>query len=452
MTALYELPNVNGTFLRTGVPTKLLQPEKMGAAFGLACIKEKVPTGNQEYLINLLYAKRPCVDTSRRLRTADLNCCKKLLKMMKEEQSLLEDYWLFLRPQPSQFEGREYYSEKTVSSLGSYGRMESADMRSLHPFIQNCSLVLNDKNVDCTDMFKISTSMAGIVYTMNQNPLKNILSEDVNDLWTKKVFRNFDNEPEENIFKGKFFLKVVIMPRGFSNFRLVFHDRNNMPDFMGNPLRMKKMTKVFIKLHVEGTTTDESLRSLPMEKRKCAFKEEHQQLELFTKYSRSSCLLECLIKRVKRKCKCLPWDLPRHKNETILPCILNKLHCPRIVLQRFSDKGCGCPLDCNEFKYTFSVQREHWDRDKFCKEEIELENSTFVAQAKMNTAMYMVKNPYGTRSTMKYVTDAPLRRCLSASKSGLEFEVSYDGSSGQRFVKRKRVTFPGMLSNIGINF
>ena len=130
-------------------------------------------------------------------------------------------------------------------------------------------------------------------------------------------------------------------------------------------------------------------------KRQCVFKDEPPHLELFWEYSRPSCLLECLAKRTMSKCGCLPWDLVHHKNVSRgLPCILRQTECPKRVLRQFSETGCGCPLDCDDTRYSYSIQKEDWDRKQFCEREIERINNPFVYRTVL--AYFDFRNPFGT--------------------------------------------------------
>ena len=47
------------------------------------------------------------------------------------------------------------------------------------------------------------------------------------------------------------------------------------------------------------------------EKKTCFFPEE-KPLSFFKLYSQDNCLLECKLKKVTKKCQCMPWYLKQH--------------------------------------------------------------------------------------------------------------------------------------------
>ena len=153
------------------------------------------------------------------------------------------------------------------------------------------------------------------------------------------------------------------------------------------------------------------------------------------------------MKRTKQRCRCIPWDLIHHKNETALPCILEKITCAKAVLQAFSDTGCDCPLDCNDLKYSYSTHSELWDRTSFCDKEIKNDNNIFVLNTKIVNSYKFVDNPFGTRQPGSFLKSDAHRDCMK--RKAFQFEISYAGSTGQVFVKRSRTSFAQVLSNIG---
>ena len=57
------------------------------------------------------------------------------------------------------------------------------------------------------------------------------------------------------------------------------------------------------------------LQNIPINKRKCRFANEVQDLEFFQVYSQSACKLESKIKEAESFCRCVPWYYPSKTEE-----------------------------------------------------------------------------------------------------------------------------------------
>lgn len=75
--------------------------------------------------------------------------------------------------------------------------------------------------------------------------------------------------------------------------------------------------------------SDESVRSMPINKRKCFFSDENP-IEFSTKYSAENCLTECRMKTTIRLCQCIPFYYPHAEMPTYKhyrQCDFNDIEC-----------------------------------------------------------------------------------------------------------------------------
>ena len=304
---------------------------------------------------------------------------------------------------------------------------------------------------DCSKLFKPGASLSGLVYTMNGPLLNNFVTDQANELYTKKLAL-----PEEAITEkkdlpdGQFVVEAVLM-QGASlvtdEMYIAFHDSTKMPDFMANPLRLEVGNEYTIKLKARETMADPGLLTMPLEKRKCLFPEETDRVQLFSNYAMSGCRLECMIDKILKKCHCLPWDMLTHKNITnVMPCVLGQMECPGNVISSSSGSDCDCPLDCNSVKYSYSIQPTPWNPFLYCKKAIQAPGNNFEIQEKWAMFQQNLNDPFKLQARSAEVRMA---LCMSFAAKGVKLTISYADTVAYRTVKMGRVSFAGMLSTLG---
>ena len=193
-----------------------------------------------------LFDNQGCTNSSGSMGDAELSCCNRFDNLLREEIGHLEDIWLFSLQEPNRFDARDYLSKIVEEKLGSFSSPETSRLVSSTPFIHTCELSLGELEIDCSGMFKSSMSMAGIVYTMNQRSLTTIITDNANQLFAEKL--NSSRVRVDRLLEGKFFVRLVVIPRSPSVYRMTIHDKEKMPDFLGNPIRMVKGQNYIIKI------------------------------------------------------------------------------------------------------------------------------------------------------------------------------------------------------------
>ncbi len=113
-------------------------------------------------------------------------------------------------------------------------------------------------------------------------------------------------------------------------------------------------------------TTDESLISVPENKRKCRFpKEEHNSFNgIFNRYSQTTCVFECRLRQLYDTFGCIKWDFPRFEDDLTI-CGQEHLRNDNIsywnAFQATSEDKCDCPADCDVLSYDFVISKKPLD-------------------------------------------------------------------------------------------
>ena len=129
-------------------------------------------------------------------------------------------------------------------------------------------------------------------------------------------------------------------------------------------------TKAFFKCSIVVTPrvldSTEEVRSLSKTERHCKFSDEADDSALFSIYSYSGCLFECLWRQAKEGCGCIPWKYPQLENESMI-CDYVGNECFKKILDEGSRiLNCTCLVDCSKISYDFYIVKEQLNPDLEC--------------------------------------------------------------------------------------
>ena len=105
------------------------------------------------------------------------------------------------------------------------------------------------------------------------------------------------------------------------------------------------------------------------------FDNENEELKVFKWYSRVNCLYECNMDVVEKECGCRPWDYPSSintsdasKQSRICDYFGNTCFHALMNEDNVWEKKCAekCLPDCNEIKYSFSIEKSPLDLNSIC--------------------------------------------------------------------------------------
>ena len=112
--------------------------------------------------------------------------------------------------------------------------------------------------------------------------------------------------------------------------------------------------RVFPKSH----KTDESLRGIDPDQRKCYFEGE-RSLKFFKSYTKAHCEWECKANTTLKSCGCVKYSMPRDKRTKV--CSLSQLDC---VVKTPSGQ-CNCLQPCIDVKYAYKVDKTNFNKKLF---------------------------------------------------------------------------------------
>ena len=183
---------------------------------------------------------------------------------------------------------------------------------------------LGDQTFDCRDLFQTVPTDSGMccAFNMDTSALKHSLYKElIQDMREKN--NETENRGEFEIIPGKRNgLRVMLdNHQNKVTFGSVFDDALGMQVFVGEPEEFPMMSERgkilapglehFLELSGYIVEADAELKSsLGPSQRRCVFPDE-SELDYFTKYTFSTCKLECGIKHLEKIIGCVPWFFPQ---------------------------------------------------------------------------------------------------------------------------------------------
>ncbi len=94
-------------------------------------------------------------------------------------------------------------------------------------------------------------------------------------------------------------------------FKVTVHDPYSPPDPRSEGVEVTPGHISTLLITPSQINTTESVKSLPVQKRKCKFRSENDDMKIFSYYTQSGCMFECSLGIAADKCGCIPWNYPR---------------------------------------------------------------------------------------------------------------------------------------------
>ena len=124
--------------------------------------------------------------------------------------------------------------------------------------------------------------------------------------------------------------------------------------------------KIILNVQAMEIKPSETLKSLPIESRKCRFPEETDNLEIFKTYSQSACEFEYLLKKASEACRCTPWFIPHPSKKKHTICDVYGNYCFESIWNKNQFDVKDCLPGCHQLKFTSSEIRERLDAEYIC--------------------------------------------------------------------------------------
>ena len=258
-----------------------------------------------------------------------------------------------------------------------------------------------------------------------------------------------DQRQELSIPDGPFTLTLQLDPFSTGDIQIAIHDKQSLPNFRGISLNVAQAHQYNLKLrasYYEALTP--GLNRWTRKQEIVYFANENEDLKFFRKYSKNACMFECALKEIERVCRCTPWDFPRNvSNNRIQPCYGENQVCASKVLE--TRPSCHCPMDCQSVKYLAETVKLEWfaASDRNCYDITPGNTSDMNVLASTWNAMEAVMKKINLDDLSMFQSYDAADYCYR--RAGMKLVISYEDSSAEKITKFGRVSFVGMLSNLG---
>ena len=158
-----------------------------------------------------------------------------------------------------------------------------------------------------------------------------------------------------------------------SQVKLAVHSPLNIADIKGLGVKIYPGYLTTIRVNMVELVSNNNIRGLDIGKRQCRFHDERENLEVANQYSTINCLFECSMNMAEDTCGCRPWDYPRPiklkmKSSNHRICDFFGSSCfNKMMKTDKTEEKCRkeCESDCEEIKYSLSVDRSPLESDDY---------------------------------------------------------------------------------------
>ena len=115
--------------------------------------------------------------------------------------------------------------------------------------------------------------------------------------------------------------------------------------------------------------SQEDLRFLDINLRKCRFPDEHEDiLKIYKQYTQAACQFECFMNYSRNLCRCTPWDFPYPADVEQRTCDSRGYFCYRAAMRKASlESDCAhCVADCDTISFSVTYTQVPLETDDLC--------------------------------------------------------------------------------------
>ena len=226
-------------------------------------------------------------------------------------------------------------------------------------------------------------------------------------------------------------------------FQISIHDPMNVADLQGKMVEVEPGYITTFLITPLQIVTSANARGLSINKRKCMFKHDKQELLLFKRYTQTNCLFECQLKVAYNKCQCVPWDYP-HLNDSWSICDRFGRKSFLEIMQKVDlNKDCNCILDCAITRYSFSLHANKINVKELCSNK---EYNSFMTSGKTGYPPKFIRR-YEQIVYGKDIGNDVLCQNRTKNMAIVRFQIADQIIT--RIKKTQRMTFADFVSNIG---
>jgi len=263
--------------------------------------------------------------------------------------------------------------------------------------------------------------------------------------WTRNEIINFtiDNR-----------LMLILRTKPQDNpIRFELHDPRFPSNVLANGIEVKQGKRTVVQVVPSQKVGLDALQNIPLEKRQCKFPFETNGLQLFSEYSTSGCLMECMLKKLKNHCGCIPFDFPQFDDDYEL-CDFGGNYCFDFWLQNegknIQHECKHCVDNCLETKYGFSSVEYALVPEEVCSMLKNFELIQLIWQFPEEFLDWKLESEqiiHASNETIKFEQDF----CRSLSRHFIVLEIDIPNFVDQvtQFKKDQRMKFQDQLANFG---
>ena len=233
----------------------------------------------------------------------------------------------------------------------------------------------NDFNIESCDLFNPIVTDIGICHSFNTNSTMDMLRHSYFTEAFKEAFKSdlsIDKKMKMGIGSGPdHALNFYLMGNNFhrklndrTHWYVGISDNNNYFDMKSIGKLIKPGYQIIWKVQAMEIVPSEDLRDVPVNKRKCRFDDENEDLVIFEKYSQTA----CRIKQAKTVCGCYPWyvpAMPKSTRHTI--CDVYGNFCFKEMLKKvYHDCLKKCIPNCHQIEFTYTQEQILRDPETVC--------------------------------------------------------------------------------------
>ena len=241
-----------------------------------------------------------------------------------------------------------------------------------------------------------------------------------------------------------------------NDFYLTFDNPDSFPLISNGGVHVSAGKKTSIVITPSVLESTEAVKQLMPTERGCQFPHESENSKIFSVYSHSGCIFECLWQQAADNCKCYPWKYPMPGNISEMCDLLGNICFKNILSQHTRVLNCSCKPDCSQVNYDYFIVQEDLNPTAECNK-VE-ENKPLLEYLKnYQTDQHMTKfwnllNTAIGKTAGEKVESEERMNCNNRITNDIAIvEIYFSTAFVSKMKKDVRTTFSDKISNIGKN-
>ena len=279
----------------------------------------------------------------------------------------------------------EQIMENLHYPVKNFTELEVLDHQTLIPWCDlNDQKISSKLAIDSCNLFEPVITDMGLCHSFNPTPVSKLLAPSYFKEAFLEAFKS-DLNPNSTILMGTgsgtsqaldFFVltKSNLQSKESNRMWMGLSTHNGYFDMKSVSQPIKPGYQTTWKVQAMEIWPSQDLHDIPIDKRKCRFEDEAENLILFDHYSQEACEFEKHVLEAEEYCRCVPWYIPsKIKSEKHTICDVYGNYC---FSEKMKDGHSDtheediCLPSCHQLQFTFSKEMEKRDPEDICNTEI----------------------------------------------------------------------------------